>query len=60
MTAPGVNETSPATCFFCTYNDVSCMPLSENREQNPTLTYYIMECLAGSYNGKTKLNYEYV
>ena len=25
MTAPGVNDPSPATCFFCKYNDVNVL-----------------------------------
>ena len=50
MTAPGVNDASPATCFFRTCNDMYVCPIRhyrKNREQHLTLTYYVMDCLPG-------------
>ena len=57
MTAPGVSDTSPATCFFCTCPVRHCR---KKREKYSTLIYCIMECLAGPYNDgrKTTLNCE--
>ena len=49
LTAPGVMYTSPPTCF-CTCPVRHCQ---KNREHYSTLTYCVMECLAGPYNGKT-------
>ena len=56
LTAPGVIDASPATCF-CT------CPVRhgrKNRKHYSILTYYTMECLAGLTDGKTALNGEYM
>ena len=61
MTAPGVNDTSPATFIFCTYNVMSCTPLSEKSPtEYPTEIHIICNGMpaTGSYNGITTLNYE--
>ena len=57
LSAPGAVYTSPATCY-------STRPVGhyhrKNREYYSILTHCIMECLAGPYNGKTTVNYEYM
>ena len=55
MTARGVIDTSPITCF-CT---CPARHSRKNREQYSTPGYFIMECLARPYNDKTTLNYKY-
>ena len=54
MTAPGVSDTLPATCFrICTCPVRHCR---RNRGRYSVLAYSIMQCLAGPYNGKTTLS----
>ena len=55
MTAPGVSDTSPTACFWA----CPVRHWRKKRRHYSTLTYGVMEWLAGPYNAKTKLNCEY-